>query len=147
MFNFHLCISIIAAMCECLNHSHLRAGEPLPSPSAILKCNVTIYPENRNVRSQRALSERESIYIKGLLDTACNDKYILVCCEYFIQTADGRTLGILMDDEQESANGFDLGVKMNAIETHAERFHKVRIIQNAEDRKRLYSFVHELFQD
>lgn len=50
-----------------------------------------------------------------------------------------------MDNEQGLAEGFDLGVNMNAKETRTKRFHNTKMIQRVEDQKRLYSFVHELF--
>ena len=145
MFNFLLLVSTITVV---FGHFHLGQGrneEVLNTPVIMLRCRGSISPRKRNILSQKILSESELAFIQGLFKTARKEKYAFVCCEYFLQTDDGRTVGILMDNDQGLALGFDLGIKMNAKETHTERFHNMRIIRNRADQKRLYSLVHELF--
>ena len=65
---------------------------------------------------------------------------------FFLQTEDGRTVGILMDKDQGLVEGFDLGKKMNAKETYTKSFHDMKMIQDRADQERLYTLVHELFK-
>ena len=144
MFNL-LVVSIIVGMCGGLHHSHDRNEMVLNAPVTIQKCNVSIFPKKRNILCQRVLPERERVFIQSLFETAHKERSAFVCCEFFLQAEDGRNIGILMDDDQGLAEGFDLGIKMNAKETRTKRFHNMRIIRNHADQKRLYSLVHELF--
>ena len=133
------------ALCACLHSSQRRNEATLTAPVTMLKCTVSIFPEKRNILGQKVLSDQELTFVNDLFESAHKDRYAFVCCEYFLQTEDGRTVGILMDNEQGLAEGFDLGVNMNAKETRTKRFHNTKMIQRVEDQKRLYSLVHELF--
>ena len=145
MFNL-LVVSIIAAMCGYFHPRHEQNEMVLNAPVTIQKCNVSIFPKERNVLCQKVLPERERIYIQGLFETARKARYAFVCCEFFLQTEDGRNVGILMDNDQRLAEGFDLGIKMNAKETRTKRFHNMKMIQDRADQERLYTLVHELFK-
>lgn len=143
MFNFP--IMVVMALCACLHSSQRRNEVTLTAPVTMLKCTVSIFPENRNILGQKVLSDQELTLVHDLFEAAHKDRYAFVCCEYFLQTDDGRTVGILMDNEKGLAEGFDLGVNMNAKETRTKRFHNTKMIQRVEDQKKLYSLVHELF--
>ena len=112
MYNFLLLVSTITAVFGLLHHGHGRNEEILNPPVALLRCNVSIFPQERNVLGQKLLSDRELSFIQGLFKTARREGYAFVCCEYFLQTEDGKTVGILMDNDQGLAEGFDLGIKM-----------------------------------
>ena len=146
MYNFLLLVSTITAVFGLLHHGHGRNEEILNPPVVLLRCNVSIFPQERNVLGQKLLSDRELSFIQGLLMTARKDRYAFVCCEYFLQTGDGKTVGILMDKNQGLAEGFDLGIKMNAIETRTKRFHDMKMIQDRGDQERLYTLIHDLFK-
>ncbi len=143
MFNFS--IMVVMALCACLHSLQWRNEATLTAPVTMLKCTVSIFPEKRNILGQKVLSDQELAFVHDLFEAAHKDRYAFVCCEYFLQTEDGRTVGILMDNEQGLAEGFDLGVNMNAKETRTKRFHNTKMIQSVDDQKRLYSLVHELF--
>lgn len=142
---FNCSIMVVMALCACLHSSQRRNEATLTAPVTMLKCTVSIFPEKRNILGQKVLSDQELTFVNDLFESAHKDRYAFVCCEYFLQTEDGRTVGILMDNEQGLAEGFDLGVNMNAKETRTKRFHNTKMIQRVEDQKRLYSLVHELF--
>ena len=146
MYNFLLLVSTITAVFGFLHHGHGRNEEILNPPVVLLRCNVSIFPQKRNVLGQKLLSDRELSFIQGLFKTARRERYAFVCCEYFLQTEDGKTVGILMDNDQGLAEGFDLGIKMNAIETRTKRFHDVKMIQDRVDQEKLYTLIHELFK-
>ena len=145
MFNL-LVVSIIAAMCGYFHPRHEQNEMVLNAPVTILKCNVSISPPKRNILCQKVLPERERIFIQRLFETARKERYAFVCCEFFLQTEDGRTVGILMDNDQGIVEGFDLGKKMNAKETYTKSFHNMKMIQDRADQERLYTLVHELFK-
>lgn len=142
---FNCSIMVVMALCACLHSSQRRNEATLTAPVTMLKCTVSIFPEKRNILGQKVLSDQELTFVNDLFESAHKDRYAFVCCEYFLQTEDGRTVGILMDNEQGLAEGFDLGVNMNAKETRTKRFHNTKMIQRVEDQKRLYSLVHKLF--
>ncbi len=143
---FNLLISIIATMCGCIHHGHERNEMALNAPVTLLRCNVSISPQKRSILYRKALPERERFFIQRLFETARRERYAFVCCEFFLQTEDGRTVGILMDNDQRLAEGFDLGKKMNAKETYTKSFHNMKIIQDRADQERLYTLIHELFK-
>ena len=144
---FNCSIMVVMALCACLHLPQRRNEATLTAPVTMLKCTVSIFPEKRNILCQKVLSDQELTFVHDLFEAAHKDRYAFVCCEYFLQTEDGRTVGILMDNEQGLAEGFDLGVNMNARETRTKRFHNTKMIQRVEDQKRLYSLVHELFSN
>ena len=109
MFNFS--IMVVMALCACLHSLQWRNEATLTAPVTMLKCTVSIFPEKRNILGQKVLSDQELAFVHDLFEAAHKDRYAFVCCEYFLQTEDGRTVGILMDNEQGLAEGFDLGVR------------------------------------
>ena len=146
MFNFLLLVSTIPAVFGFFHHGDGQNEEALNPPVILLRSNRAVFPQERNVLSQKLLSERELSFIQGLFKTARKKRYLLVCCEYFLQTEDGKTVGILMDNDQGLAEGFDLGKKMNAKDTYTETFHNMKMIQDRADQERLYILIHELFE-
>ena len=144
MFNL-LVVCIIVGMCGGLHHSHDRNEMVLNAPVTIQKCSISIHPEKRKVRCQKELSGRELVFVQGLFENACEKRSAFVCCEFFLQTKGGKTVGILIHHDDELAVGFDLGREMDAKETHSKHIHNVKMIQNRADQKRLYSLVYELF--
>ena len=138
-------ILIVVAMCVCLHLAQWQNEATLTAPVTMLKCTGSIFPKKRKILCQKVLSDREFAFVQGLFEAAHKDRYAFVCCEYFLQTEDGRTVGIMVDDDQELAEGFDLGKKMNAKETHTKCFHNTKMIRDRADQKRLYFLVHKLF--
>ncbi len=145
MFNL-LVVSIIAAMCGYFHPRHEQKEMALNAPVTILKCNLSVSPPKRKILCQKVLPERERVFIQRLFETARKERYAFVCCEFFLRTEDGRTVGVLMDNDQGLAEGFDLGKKMNAKEAYTESFHNMKMIQDRADQERLYILIHELFK-
>ena len=110
MFNFP--IMVVMALCTCLHSSQRRNEVTLTAPVTMLECTVSVFPEERNILGQKVLSDQELTLVHDLFEAAHKDRCACVCCEYFLQTDDGRTVGILMDNEKGLAEGFDLGVNM-----------------------------------
>ena len=137
MFNFLLLVSTIPAVFGFFHHGDGQNEEALNPPVILLRSNRAVFPQERNVLSQKLLSERELSFIQGLFKTARKKRYLLVYCEYFLQTEDGKTVGILMDNDQGLAEGFDL---------YTETFHNMKMIQDRADQERLYILIHELFE-
>lgn len=147
MFVVRLFVYALAAMQLNFHRENRRHEVSFSPPVTVLKCDVAISPEKRNVLREELLPKRELAFVLGLLKTGSEKRAAFVCCEYFLQASNGRTVGIMIDHDNAVAIGFDLGNDVDAKQTHSKHFHNLRLIRNRTDQKRMYVLVHEILQD
>jgi hypothetical protein len=118
----------------------------------LLMCDKSVWGDERTVRNRIVLDEEQVKMLNGMMERCDVERMDFVCCEWFLQNGDPywtiyyniMSLGILTDDATKEALGFDLGNhSRDSFFSDSRQPHHVRILRSKNDRRRLYSFLHE----
>lgn len=117
------------------------------NPLMVLKCRRSVSPDKRAVLDKQVLPKKITSLLENLMKTGRKARLTYVCCEYYLQTPDGETVGILTDDKTQIVQGFDIGRRLDALGIHSRAMHEVILLDDEENQRKAYSLLLGLFQN
>ena len=143
---FFLLIGVIALL-GCKNRESTYGNLfSFHNPLTVLKCRRSVSPEKRVVLDKQVLPEMIATTFEELMKTGRKARLTYVCCEYYLKTPDGETVGILTDDKTQIVQGFDIGRRLDALDIHSRAMHEVILPDDEENQRKAYSVLVGTFQ-
>ena len=112
----------------------------------VLKCQRAIDPARRMVLDKHEMESQQAMLFNVIIGNGHKTRATYVCCEYFLQTLAGDTIGVLTDDVNKKVTGFDFGRQANAIKLHSKFMHDIILTNDKESAEKAYSLIVQCFQ-
>ena len=116
------------------------------NPLMVLKCRRSVSPDKRAVLDKQVLPKKMTSLLENLMKTGRKARLTYVCCEYYLKTPDGETVGILTDDKTQIVQGFDIGRRSDAIDIHSRAMHEIILLDDEENQRKAYFLLVGTFQ-